>query len=123
MIINVHSKACDNYINNLDKEENENEYKSWETYKSKLINYLESLTTISRKEFVNFSLREYNERNYNFSFNPVRNDNAFYYWKFNSIKFTKYYLLENPSTFSNKDYVKSYIKKLYIAVKINNHLI
>ena len=121
ILINMHSNACDKF-NKDDNEINGNkEYISWKKYKYKLLTYLESQQYINKKEFINYSITEFNKNSYNFNFDIARINNLFYNWKSNSIKFTKYYLLENPKTLSNRDYLKTYINKSIYSSKLKKN--
>ena len=102
---------CDRYNQIEKKKEGNNEYQSWKLYKKNLTNYLEKQKYIIKKDFLKYSIDEYNKNDYNFNYDITRINNFYYYWKSNSIKFTKYYLIENPYTFDNKPYLKIYKNK------------
>ena len=110
ILINMHSNSCDKYNNDENKNSGNDEYHSWNEYKKILTKYLEGQKFIIKKEFVKYAIEEFNKNEYNFNFDLIRLDNFYYYWKSNSIKFTKYYLLENPKTYDNRDYLKIYKK-------------
>ena len=107
----MHSIMCDRYNQIEKKKEGNNEYQSWKLYKKNLTNYLEKQKYIIKKDFLKYSIDEYNKNDYNFNYDITRINNFYYYWKSNSIKFTKYYLIENPYTFDNKPYLKIYKNK------------
>ena len=113
----MHSKDYDKYNLDIDNDSGNEEYQSWNKFKKILINYLEKQKFIIKKDYIKFAIEEFNKFEYNFNFDLTRINNFFYHWKSNSIKFTKYYLLENPKTFDNRDYLKLYKKKVFIVTK------
>lgn len=98
----MHSKACDKYNLDINNDSGNEEYQSWNKYKKILINYLEKQKFIIKKDYFKFAIEKFNKFEYNFNFDLTRINNFFYYWKSNSLKFTKYYLLENPKTYNNR---------------------